>query len=656
MVVRHRLGCAQPAIEPAYGFQVTFFRSRTGLAADNPQPLRGAAAAVRACRGDRPGRAAPPPRPAHRALVGRAGAGAGPGLDRATPTCGSGRWSLQRATARRRCALASVDGPHGFRLRPARCARTQPLLLQGDAGFSRKGPDEAPGQPLLQRAAAGGARHAGRATAAAACTRRAAAPGSTTNGATSSCTPTPWAGTGSASTWSTAARSPPSCCAAATAARCGPAAASRAAGSRHASSPPTKCASNPAAAGAARRPPPATRCSGRCTRRPGAGEVRALMDAQELDSRGSTGTVYWEGLSELLDAQRPARRAGLPGDDRLRRRRCGCDGWRPPPAQAAARGRPRPPTAAAAAERQGRGCCRGVRRSSRPDPGRRSRPASTGAARTQLPPACRAAASASWASSISDCRFGCAGRRCATPTLTVMRSGWSAERSVQPLGALADALGHVQRAGGVGLRQEDGHLAVGDSGSARRRRAAWRRYWRSRSAQHGVAGGGAAAVAQALVTVDVDQQQGRAGAVAARRAPIRVRPTARRARAASRRSRPATARSASALRRGSAAASPSFSASAASGRAAAATPSTAPHNAAQGAAAPSPASSTRALPAASRPRTAPAAARPRPAAGAGPEALRRRRLRRGWRREAGSNGAHGAAGTHEPVFDHIRPV
>jgi predicted secreted hydrolase len=30
--------------------------------------------------------------------------------------------------------------------------------------------------------------------------------------------------------------------------------------------------------------------------------VRALMDEQELDSRGSTGTVYWEGLSELLDA------------------------------------------------------------------------------------------------------------------------------------------------------------------------------------------------------------------------------------------------------------------------------------------------------------------------------------------------------------------
>jgi predicted secreted hydrolase len=33
----------------------------------------------------------------------------------------------------------------------------------------------------------------------------------------------------------------------------------------------------------------------------GAFSVRALLDDQELDSQGSTGTVYWEGLSELLD-------------------------------------------------------------------------------------------------------------------------------------------------------------------------------------------------------------------------------------------------------------------------------------------------------------------------------------------------------------------
>ncbi len=37
-------------------------------------------------------------------------------------------------------------------------------------------------------------------------------------------------------------------------------------------------------------------------------EVRARLDAQELDSRPSTGAVYWEGLSDLLDAQ--GRRVG----------------------------------------------------------------------------------------------------------------------------------------------------------------------------------------------------------------------------------------------------------------------------------------------------------------------------------------------------------
>ena len=37
--------------------------------------------------------------------------------------------------------------------------------------------------------------------------------------------------------------------------------------------------------------------------------VQALLDAQELDSRSSTGTVYWEGLSALLDDA--GRRLGL---------------------------------------------------------------------------------------------------------------------------------------------------------------------------------------------------------------------------------------------------------------------------------------------------------------------------------------------------------
>jgi predicted secreted hydrolase len=30
--------------------------------------------------------------------------------------------------------------------------------------------------------------------------------------------------------------------------------------------------------------------------------VRALIDNQELDSRQSTGAIYWEGLSELIDS------------------------------------------------------------------------------------------------------------------------------------------------------------------------------------------------------------------------------------------------------------------------------------------------------------------------------------------------------------------
>ncbi len=38
-------------------------------------------------------------------------------------------------------------------------------------------------------------------------------------------------------------------------------------------------------------------------------QVRALLDDQELDSRGSTGAIYWEGLSELLDAA--GRRVGF---------------------------------------------------------------------------------------------------------------------------------------------------------------------------------------------------------------------------------------------------------------------------------------------------------------------------------------------------------
>jgi predicted secreted hydrolase len=40
--------------------------------------------------------------------------------------------------------------------------------------------------------------------------------------------------------------------------------------------------------------------------------VRAVLDDQELDSRGSTGAIYWEGLSELIDSNgRPVGRGYL---------------------------------------------------------------------------------------------------------------------------------------------------------------------------------------------------------------------------------------------------------------------------------------------------------------------------------------------------------
>jgi predicted secreted hydrolase len=40
--------------------------------------------------------------------------------------------------------------------------------------------------------------------------------------------------------------------------------------------------------------------------------VRALLDNQELDSRLSTGAVYWEGLCELIDSNnRPVGRGYL---------------------------------------------------------------------------------------------------------------------------------------------------------------------------------------------------------------------------------------------------------------------------------------------------------------------------------------------------------
>ena len=163
-------GAAEPASPSSskrglFGFQITFFRSRTGLADD----LSGRLA----------------PRQllfAHAALTD---------LDAATHQHDArlGRWNgvsgLDNASARVRAALHDADvAVHGWRLHrhdgPARwsadiaargftlnleLARTQPVLLQGQAGFSRKGPQEAQASHYMsepQLAVTGQLRRSGR--------------------------------------------------------------------------------------------------------------------------------------------------------------------------------------------------------------------------------------------------------------------------------------------------------------------------------------------------------------------------------------------------------------------------------------------------------------------------------------------------------------
>ena len=72
---------------------------------------------------------------------------------------------------------------------------------------------------------------------------------------------------------------------------------------------PATSPSSPAGAGPAPPPAPTTPWSGPCSPPAGRFTVQALLDTQELDSRSSTGTVYREGLSALLDDT--GRRVGL---------------------------------------------------------------------------------------------------------------------------------------------------------------------------------------------------------------------------------------------------------------------------------------------------------------------------------------------------------
>jgi predicted secreted hydrolase len=287
----------------AFGFQITFFRSRTGLAEDlpsrfAPRQLLFAHAALTDLGAQRH---------AHAQRVARWSGDVEATLARAAvpdTDLRIGDWTLRRTDAAGRSRYRTRFGtdrtgvPDSFELR-LQLDAAQPPLLQGDAGFSRKGPEERQAshyvsEPQLQ--AGGELDRGGRAVAVrgrawldhewADALMHPDAVG------------WDWIGMnlddGGALTAFRLRRADGSALWAGGSLRTGDgrlqtfaADAVRFAPGRLWASPAT----------GARYP-----LQWRVETPAGRFEVRALLEAQELDSRGNTGTVYWEGLSELLDA------------------------------------------------------------------------------------------------------------------------------------------------------------------------------------------------------------------------------------------------------------------------------------------------------------------------------------------------------------------
>jgi predicted secreted hydrolase len=282
---------------PTQGFQLTFFRSRTGLAGGNrsrfaARQLLFAHAALTHLGAS--------PRHLHDQRIVRWNGDPGAPLaasatDRGAVTLGN--WRLADEGPHWRAQLAARDFTLDLRL-----ARTQPLLLQGAAGFSRKGPDERQAshyysEVQLEAQAAGATGSAsGRAWLDHEWSDELLHP---------QAVGWDWLGMnlfdGSALTVFQLRRRDGTVLWAG--------GSYRAPGQTPQAYSPEQVRMVPGR----RWPSPATGTAypvewavdtpaGRHT-------VRALADAQELDSRGSTGSVYWEGLSELLDSQ--GRRVGL---------------------------------------------------------------------------------------------------------------------------------------------------------------------------------------------------------------------------------------------------------------------------------------------------------------------------------------------------------
>jgi predicted secreted hydrolase len=285
--------------EPSHGFQVTFFRSRTGLAQGNPsrfaaRHLLFAHAALTTLKDNRH---------QHDQRLARWSGAPGAVLGEADTTDGRvrlGDWRLQRDATGWHAQVPARGFSLQLDLRP-----TQSLLLQGDAGYSQKGPDQRQAshyysepqldvRATLPDAAAGTARGQG------------------------------WLD----HEWSDELLHPQAVGWDWIGMNLFDGSALTAFVLRRADGSPVWAGGSHRAAGAAARSFMADQlrwAPGRRWASPGTGarypmewtidtpvgryQVRALADAQELDSRASTGTVYWEGLSELRDDS--GRRVGL---------------------------------------------------------------------------------------------------------------------------------------------------------------------------------------------------------------------------------------------------------------------------------------------------------------------------------------------------------
>ena len=132
-------GWLERAGAPDAGFQLTFFRSRTAHPAANPSRFAPSQLVLAHAALALPERG----RLLHAERAARAGAplaGADTGDTHVWLGAGDAAWRLRRdaATDRYRARIAAPDFAFDLELDPA-----APPLLQGDAGFSRKGPREA---------------------------------------------------------------------------------------------------------------------------------------------------------------------------------------------------------------------------------------------------------------------------------------------------------------------------------------------------------------------------------------------------------------------------------------------------------------------------------------------------------------------------------